>query len=88
MFMLSRNKNGSCARPVIKGVCPHANACLTCGDFRTTIEFLDQHKEQLEQTEKIIEKAKVNNWQRQVEMNDQVKTNLKNIISSLESDNA
>ena len=60
-------------------------ACLTCGDFRTTFEFLDQHKEQLEQTEKIIEKALVNNWQRQVEMNSQVKTNLKNIISSLES---
>ena len=86
--MLRRNKNGSCARPIIKGVCPHANACLTCGDFRTTIEFLDQHKEQLEQTDSIIEKAKINNWQRQVEMNDQVKTNLENIISSLEADNA
>lgn len=63
-------------------------ACLTCGDFRTTIEFLNQHKEQLEQTKKIIEKAKVNSWQRQVEMNEQVKTNLENIISSLESENA
>ncbi len=79
--------NGSCARPIIKGQCPHANACLTCGDFRTTLEFLNHHKEQLEQTEKIIEKAKANNWQRQVEMNEQVKTNLQNIISSLEFDN-
>jgi len=77
--------NGSCARPIIKGDCPHANACLTCGDFRTTLEYLDHHKEQLTQTEKIIEKAQVNNWQRQVEMNDQIKTNLKNIISSLEA---
>ena len=40
-------------RPIIKGACPHANACLTCGDFRTTLEFLEQHKEQMEQTEKI-----------------------------------
>ncbi|WP_373530423.1 tyrosine-type recombinase/integrase [Nostoc sp.] len=80
--------NGSCARPIIKGDCPHAYACLTCGDFRTTPEFLNQHKEQLEQTEQIIEKAKANNWQRQVEMNDKIKTNLENIISSLESDNA
>jgi len=39
--------NGSCARPIVKGACPHANACLTCGDFRTTFEFLDQHQEQL-----------------------------------------
>lgn len=80
--------NGSCARPIIKGDCPHANACLTCGDFRTTLEFLGQHKEQLEQTEKIIDKAKANNWQRQVEMNHKIKTNLENIISSLETDNA
>ena len=43
--------NGSCARPIVLGECPHANACLTCGDFRTTFEFLDQHKAQLEETE-------------------------------------
>lgn len=77
--------NGSCARPVVQGTCPHANACLTCGDFRTTIEYLDQHIFQLEQTQKIIEKAKANGWQRQVEMNDQIKTNLENIIKSLET---
>lgn len=78
--------NGSCARPVIKGPCPHANACLSCADFRTTREFLDEHKQQLEQTEKIIEKAKANGWQRQLEMNEQVKTNLENIIQTLEND--
>lgn len=78
--------NGSCARPVVKGQCPHANACFTCGDFRTTIEFLDQHKKQLSQTEKIIEKAKANGWQRQVEMNEQVKQSLTNIIHALEAE--
>lgn len=79
--------NGSCARPVAKGPCPHANACLTCCDFRTTKEFLGIHKEELEQTKKVIEKAKVNGWQRQVEMNEEVKKNLENIIQALESDN-
>lgn len=49
--------NGSCARPVQLGECPHANACLTCGDFRTTIEFLDQHKTHLEETEKLVKNA-------------------------------
>ena len=76
------------SRPVIKGPCPHANACLTCGDFRTTLEFLEQHNEQLQQTKEIIDKAKANGWQRQVEMNEQIKTNLQNIISTLESENA
>ena len=79
--------NGSCALPAPMKECPHANACLTCTHFRTTIEFLDQHKEQLEQTEKIIDKAKVNGWQRQVEMNERVANNLQNIIHSLEAVN-
>ena len=78
--------NGSCARPILRGPCPHANACLTCGDFRTTIEFINQHQQQLAQTEQLIEKAKASSWIRQVEMNEQVKTNLKNIIATLESD--
>lgn len=79
--------NGSCARPVAKGPCPHANACLTCGDFRTTAEFLPQHREQLEQTDTIIAKAEENGWTRQAEMNQQVRRNLLNIITTLEEPN-
>lgn len=79
--------NGYCGRPVLKGPCPHANACLTCGDFRTTKEFLGIHKEELERTEKVIQKALENGWQRQIEMNETVKVNLENIIKVLETDN-
>ncbi len=78
--------NGSCALPVVAGQCPHANACLSCTHFRTTSEFLDEHKKQLKQTNKIIETAKANRWQRQVEMNEKVKQSLENIINSLEGD--
>lgn len=78
--------NGSCVPTVMQG-CPHANACLTCTHFRTNIEFLEQHKKELEQTKKIIEKAKTNGWTRQVEMNERVANNLQNIIASLEIDN-
>lgn len=76
--------NGSCALPTISQGCPHANACLTCTHFRTTIEHLTEHKKQLKQTEKLIEKAKANGWVRQVEMNEAVSANLKNIIVGLE----
>ncbi|MBD2164962.1 tyrosine-type recombinase/integrase [Calothrix membranacea FACHB-236] len=76
--------NGTCALPVIAGSCPHANACLTCTHFRTTTVFLDDHKKQLEQTKRIIETAKANGWQRQVEMNEKVQENLERIIASLE----
>ncbi|MGG6237779.1 hypothetical protein ACQ4N7_03990 [Nodosilinea sp. AN01ver1] len=80
--------NGSCALPVHQKECPHANACLTCSHFRTTTEFLDQHKAQLLQTEELLEKAKVNGWQRQIEMNERVAQNLHRIISKLEEEDA
>ena len=78
--------NGSCALHTISQGCPHANACLTCTHFRTSSEYLQEHKQQLEQTEKIIEKARANGWLRQEEMNEKVKANLENIIRGLESD--
>lgn len=80
--------NGSCALPTIAQGCPHANACLTCTHFRTTSEFIAHHKEQLEQTEKIIEKARANGWLRQIEMNEKVATNLRNVIKTLEKQDA
>lgn len=78
--------NGSCALPSISQGCPHSNACLTCTHFRTTAEYLAEHKRQLAQTNKIIEKAQANGWLRQVEMNEKVKANLEKIISALEAD--
>jgi len=80
--------NGSCALPVHQKECPHANACLTCFHFRTTLEFLDQHKAQLKQTEQLLEKAKANGWQRQIEMNERVVQNLRNVIGKLEEGDA
>lgn len=79
--------NGSCARPIVLGECPHANACLTCGDFRTTLEFLDQHKTQLEETEKLVQNAEEKGWKRHAEMNAKVRDNLNKIIITLESGN-
>lgn len=78
--------NGSCALPIISQGCPHANACLTCTHFRTTSEFLAEHQQQLDKTIQIIEKAKANGWQRQIEMNKKVKANLESIIESLKDE--
>ena len=77
--------NGYCARPLVKGPCPHANACLTCGDFRTTQEFLETHKDELRRTEELISAARLNGWQRQVEMNEIVAINLRKMIVRLEA---
>lgn len=76
--------NGSCALPTISKGCPHANACLTCTHFRTSTEYLPEHEKELAKTERLIEKAKANGWQRQVEMNETVAKNLTAIIQGLE----
>lgn len=79
--------NGLCSLPLTQQKCPHANACLTCTHFRTSKKHLPQHKAQLDETCKIIDNAKQNGWQRIVEMNTEVASNLKSIITTLEHEN-
>ena len=61
--------NGYCAIPTVAGPCPHPNACLNCAHFRTDITFLDVHRAELRETERVIAKADANGWTRQSEMN-------------------
>lgn len=68
--------NRYCRLPAL--TCSQRNACLTCGDFPTAIEFLEQHKEHLERTKKLLVAA-ANGWQRQTQVNQDVKKSLENI---------
>ena len=77
--------HGYCGLPA-QFTCSKGNACLTCSDFRTTIEFLDQHKEHRERTKEVLEKAQANNWQRQIQVNEDILKGLDNIINALEGD--
>jgi integrase len=77
--------NGTCALPIISNSCPHANACLTCVNFRTDHRYLDIHKAQLEKTKAIVLQAKQNGWQRQLEMNLAIQANLEKIVNALEA---
>lgn len=61
--------------------CSKGNACLQCGDFRTTKEFLDKHKEHRERTHEALEVATINNWKRQVQVHEEVMSNLNKIIN-------
>jgi site-specific recombinase XerD len=79
--------NGYCGLPLQQS-CPHANACLTCPVFITTAEFLPQHREQLELTRGIIERAQQRGQLRVVEMNQRTADNLTKIIGSLENNAA
>lgn len=75
--------NGFCGLPEQKA-CPHANACLTCPMFLTTVEFLPQHHQQRAEVVKIITAAETRDQARLAEMNRQVLSNLDRIITSLE----
>ena len=77
--------NGYCGLPIQQGGCPHANACLSCSHFKTTAQFMGQHKQQLQETERILHTAEQNGWTRQIEMNKKVKNSLESIIVVLET---
>jgi integrase/recombinase XerD len=77
--------NGYCAIPIVAGPCPHPNACLNCAHFRTDATFLDVHRAELHETERVIAKADANGWVRQSEMNARKRENLITIVTTLEA---
>jgi hypothetical protein len=79
--------NGYCGLPVQKS-CPHANACLTCPMFITTVEFLPQHRQQHQQILQIVTAAEARGQTRLTQMNREVAHNLERIITALESEQA
>lgn len=76
--------NGYCGRPP-KQDCPHPNACLTCPDFQTTVEFLGVHRQQAEATLSLIEQAEDAGRHRLAENHRRVLANLEKIIPALEA---
>ena len=76
--------DGFCGLPVTQSCPVQGSPCLTCSHLRTTMDFLDVHKKRLEETEKLIENARANGWNRQVETNLPIADNLRKIIRGLE----
>ena len=76
--------NGYCARPA-QQECPHPNACLTCPDFQTTPEFLDDHRRQAATNRRLIAQADAKGQFRLAENLRQVQANLERIIPALET---
>lgn len=76
--------DGFCGLPVTQNCPVQGSPCLTCSHLRTTMEFLDVHRNRLEETEKLIENARANGWNRQIETNLPIAENLRKIIRGLE----
>ena len=83
-MQVQTSDNGYCTL-LFTQTCPHQNLpCKECNQWVTTLEFLEAHKKELEDTEKIIENARQKGWKRQVERNVPRAERLKKIINSLE----
>jgi integrase len=76
--------NGYCGRPPQQD-CPHPNACLTCPDFQTTVEFLDIHRRHADSTTVLIAAAEAKGNQRLAANHRRVHDNLTHIIDTLET---
>ena len=77
--------NGYCGLPIQKS-CPHANACLTCPVFLSGPEFLPELREQRHRTLTLIEVSTGKGQTRVAEMNQQILTNLDQMIGEIEKD--
>lgn len=75
--------NGTCCKPISEGICKHANACLTCKMFKYDKTYLPIYQKQLQEVEANIEIAKANGFERILEKNIELKTNLEKIINSI-----
>lgn len=78
--------NGICGKPVRLGKCDHAYDCLTCPEFRTSRDFLDVHRRQLESLECYMNLAKQEGLLQDYETARAQAQTLLRIISSLEGD--
>ena len=76
--------NGICGRPPQQD-CPHPNACLTCPDFQTTVEFLPTHHRQAAQTRELIDAATADGNRRLADNHRAVLGHLERIIAGLVS---
>jgi hypothetical protein len=76
--------NGFCGRPPQQD-CPHPNACLTCADFQTSIEFLPTHRRQAEETRRLVAAAEHDGRSRLADNHRAVLAHLEKVIATLES---
>ncbi|PAK53422.1 tyrosine-type recombinase/integrase [Paenibacillus sp. 7541] len=82
-FNMQALPNGICTLPVKLGKCEHANACLTCNYFGTNEKYLDILRQQLIETDHILDESYKNDWVMQIATNEEVKKNLENLIAKL-----
>lgn len=76
--------NGRCGKPLSSGKCTHANACYTCAMFKPDPNNIDLFKYQLAEAKSNVEMAKINGFERVLQVNEDLVEALEKIIASIE----
>lgn len=79
--------NGSCGKPTLEGKCNHANACYSCNVFKPSKKYLSLYKYQLDIVRNNIVMAKLNGYERLLQINRTLEKDLINIIESVDDSN-
>lgn len=76
--------NGRCGKPLSSGKCTHANACYSCAMFKPDPNNIDLFKYQLAEAKSNVEMAKINGFERVLQVNEDLVEALEKIIASIE----
>jgi hypothetical protein len=76
--------NGYCGLPLVQ-TCPHPNACLSCDNFLTDGSFRAVHKDQLQHTRMLRERAERDGRLRLVELLERDERSLTRILHGLDT---
>lgn len=76
--------NGMCMYPRKLGICPHFDVCLQCEYFRTSLDYLELHKQQLAVVNRNIPIYEANGWLPNLATAKKEKEGLERIIAALE----
>ena len=78
---------GFCARPQLLKPCPHANACLSCENYRLDEDDLPALKQHLERNQKLKTESERLGYVRQLKGVEEDTTKIVNLIEALEKNN-
>ncbi len=75
--------NGHCKKPLSQGVCTNAMSCYSCSMFQPSIEYIDIYIKQLQLAKANVEIAKINGFERLLQVNSDLVKSLEKIINSV-----
>jgi len=78
--------NGSCYKPASSGLCQHANCCYNCKMFQPDSKYIHVYKNHLLRARQDLDIAKLNGYDRILQINQDLEKSLIRIIEKVEEE--